>query len=122
MAGVANGNKLCYRFAEYCLYPHSFTLLRNNQTVAVPGRALDTLIALIEGHGSVLTKAELMAKVWGDAEVEENNLTQQIGALRRLFGDEARTQRFIATVPGRGYRFVCPLEAIEDTGPPPPSK
>ena len=60
-------------------------------------------------HGQLVTKDELLQLVWPDTFVEENNLAQNISALRRVLGDGTGGERFIETVPKRGYRFVAPV-------------
>ncbi len=74
-------------------------------------RAFDLLLVLLEHRERVLGKDELMALVWPGMVVEENNLTVQISALRKLFGADA-----IATVAGRGYQFVRPGLEIQELG------
>jgi TolB-like protein len=82
--------------------------------IAVPlgSRAFDLLAALVQRQGKVVTKDALLAEVWPDTVVEENNLQVQISALRRALGEGAESSRYLLTVPGRGYRFVCPIERI----------
>ena len=62
---------------------------------------------MIENHGRVLDKDELMRSVWPDQIVEEANLTVNISALRKALGESPSEHRFIVTVPGRGYKFVA---------------
>lgn len=78
--------------------------------VALHGRAFEVLVYLIEHHPRVVGKDELLAAVWPDRVVEENNLGQAIASLRRLVGTGAGDRRFIRTVPGRGYGFVADVE------------
>jgi len=85
-------------------------LLHDGVTVALTSKSFDTLLFLIRHSGSTVTKSELMNAVWHDSAVEENNLTQQISALRRALGERPRDHRFIVTVPGRGYSFVAEIE------------
>jgi DNA-binding winged helix-turn-helix (wHTH) protein/TolB-like protein len=70
-------------------------------------KAFDLLVYLAANAGRVVDKDELMSAIWPDTVVEENNLTQNISALRRVLGERHRENRFIATVPGRGYKFVA---------------
>src|SRR5258708_17110891 len=63
--------------------------------------------------GAVVHKDELLRAGWVDTVVEENNLNQNISILRRVLGDERGGQRYIATLPGRGYQFVARVR----TGP-----
>ena len=73
-------------------------------------RVFETLRCLVNHRGRVLEKEQLMEAVWPDSIVEENNLAQNISSLRRIFGDTAGSQRYIVTVPGRGYRFVADVK------------
>ena len=74
--------------------------------VSLTPKATDTLLALVERHGRLVTKEELFHIVWPDAFVEENNLAQNISMLRRALGESTGSGHFIETVPKRGYRFV----------------
>jgi TolB-like protein len=81
--------------------------------VAIGGRALDLLRALVERHGEVLSKNKIMAAVWPQTVVEEGNLAFQIAALRRLL-DRGRTEgSCIQTVARRGYRFAAPVRRFD---------
>ncbi len=84
-------------------------LFLGDEPLAVTAKAFDVLMELIKRAGEVVSKQELLDTVWADSIVEENNLTQQISALRKLFNERASDHRFIATVPGRGYCFVAPV-------------
>ena len=72
----------------------------------------------MEHSGTVLDKERLMEAVWPDSIVEENNLTQNISTLRRVFGETPGSHRFIVTVPGRGYRFVADGESLKTAAEP----
>jgi predicted ATPase/DNA-binding winged helix-turn-helix (wHTH) protein len=86
-------------------------LLQGDAPVRIGGRALDILTALIERPGELVSKSELMARVWPGIFVLENNLKVNIGALRRALGDETGAAKYVGTVQGRGYRFIAPVEA-----------
>ena len=73
----------------------------------IGARAFDVLLALVERRERVVSKRELMEFVWPKLVVEENNLLVHMVALRKLLGPHA-----IATIPGRGYRFVMPVDAV----------
>lgn len=77
------------------------------QPAALGTRGFDLLLTLIEHHDRFLSKDELMAMVWPNMVVEENNLTVQISTLRKLLGASA-----ITTIAGRGYRFTAPLAQV----------
>ena len=82
--------------------------IRHHRRAASRAR-LDTLIALVERAGEVVTQRELISRVWPDVTVEEANLRVHIASLRKALGDEREGARYIATVPGRGYCFVAPV-------------
>jgi Tol biopolymer transport system component/DNA-binding winged helix-turn-helix (wHTH) protein len=81
--------------------------------MALPARVFDTLLALVEKEGRVVSKSELMDAVWADAFVEESNLSQNIYTLRRMLGVDEQGRQFIETVPRRGYRFAVPIRSLE---------
>lgn len=94
-------------------------LLRQRQLVAdgVPielgTRALDLLVVLLEADGSLVTKDELMSRVWPGVVVAEENLKVQISALRKALGED---RDFIRTESGRGYRFTAAVRSIGARG------
>lgn len=96
-----------YEFDDFRLDAGERVLLRRGERIALTPRVLDTLLYLVRHHGRVLEKNELMSEIWPDAIVEENNLTQNISTLRRIFGESRGENRYIVTVPGRGYRFAA---------------
>ena len=73
----------------------------------VTPKAIAALLLFIERRGELLTKDELLADLWPGRVVEENNLTQLISVLRHVLGEEPGENRYLATVPGRGYRFIA---------------
>jgi DNA-binding winged helix-turn-helix (wHTH) protein len=83
------------------------TLFGEKGAVPLTPKAFDTLLVLVENSGHVLSKDELMKQVWPDSFVEENNLAQNISMLRKALGEESSGQKYIETVPRRGYRFVA---------------
>ncbi|WP_167458541.1 ATP-binding protein [Mesorhizobium kowhaii] len=89
------------------MLPQQRQLLEGGRRVQLGSRALDILIALLERAGQVVAKDELIAYVWPDTFVEENNLRVHVTALRKALGDDPASPRFIANVPGRGYCFVA---------------
>lgn len=86
-------------------------LRRNGELVPLTSKAFETLVFLIERNGETVSKTDLMNAIWNDVAVEENNLTQQISALRKAFNERPDDHRFIVTVPRQGYCFVAPLES-----------
>lgn len=107
-----------YEFADFSLDVAERRLLRRDGTVVpLTPRVFDTLRFLVEHSGRVLDKEMLMEAVWPDCIVEENNLTQNISTLRRLFGETPGSHRFIVTIPSRGYRFVAGVKACDRQAP-----
>jgi len=102
-----------YLFGDFELdVSHCQLRTRAGTPVALASRAFDTLCCLIEHRGELVTKATLMQAVWPGMVVEENNLSQNVSALRRALGEGKGEQRYIVTVPGRGFRFVCQAVAL----------
>jgi DNA-binding winged helix-turn-helix (wHTH) protein/TolB-like protein len=97
------------RFGPFALDEARRRLTRNGQPVALSGKPFDVLVALVEGRGGVVSRAELLERVWPGVIVEEANLTQAISVLRKALGEESGSSEYITTVPGRGYRFVAPV-------------
>lgn len=108
-----------YEFGDFRLDAGKRLLLRREgEPVSLTPKAFDTLLYLVEHSGAVLDKDELMAAVWPDTVVEENNLSQNVYTLRRALGEGRGEHRYIVTVPGRGYRFVADVKApADEVGP-----
>jgi TolB-like protein/DNA-binding winged helix-turn-helix (wHTH) protein/Flp pilus assembly protein TadD len=85
--------------------------------VALYPKAIDVLVFLVESHGHVATKEELLEHVWPGIFVEESTLTRSISALRKALGDTPEGHAYILTVPKRGYRFVAPVRKESGDGP-----
>ena len=98
-----------YRFGPYRLDTGDRVLTRTGRPVALTRRMYETLVALVERGGRVVEKNELMRLVWADAFVEEGNLTQVVFRLRRALGE-----KYIETVPRRGYRFAATVRVEGD--------
>ena len=103
-----------YQFGEFELFPNQAALWRAGVRVPLMPKPLATLLVLVERAGETVSKDELLAEVWNGAAVEENNLTQSISTLRKVLGEKRGENRFIATEPGNGYRFVASVTRIED--------
>ena len=96
-------------FGPFRLLPAQFLLLEGDQPVPLGRRALRILIVLLERPGQLVTRQELVARVWQNLFVESSNLSVQISALRRALRDGRDVNRFIINIPGRGYCFVAPI-------------
>ncbi|MCY0987198.1 winged helix-turn-helix domain-containing protein, partial [Nannocystis sp. ILAH1] len=108
---VASRASRSFAFGPFLLVPEQQLLLRNQQPVRIGGRALDLLTALVARPGELVSKSELIAQVWPDTVVDESNLKVNMAVLRRTLEDGPSTQ-YIATVVGRGYRFVAPVDRV----------
>jgi TolB-like protein/DNA-binding winged helix-turn-helix (wHTH) protein/Tfp pilus assembly protein PilF len=98
-----------YSFEEFRVDAAKRLLFYGERRIPVAPKVFDTLLVLVENSGRVVEKDELMRLVWPDTVVEENNLNQTISALRKALGEDPTQHRYIVTVPGRGYRFVGPV-------------
>jgi DNA-binding winged helix-turn-helix (wHTH) protein/tetratricopeptide (TPR) repeat protein len=106
-----------YEFGDFRVDAAKRLLLnRHGETLPLMPKAFDTLLYLVEHNGKVIEKAELMSAIWADTIVEENNLTQNISILRRVLGEKRGENRFIATVPGHGYKFVAEVHRVDTAG------
>ena len=101
-----------YLFGPFLLDPQEKVLLRKGQPLALPLKALETLLALVEHRGHVIEKVELLERVWPNTFVEEATLTQNIFTLRKALGDSPNGHEYIETIPRRGYRFVAPVHLV----------
>jgi DNA-binding winged helix-turn-helix (wHTH) protein/Flp pilus assembly protein TadD len=104
-------------FGPYRLDLDRRLLLRKSEPVPLQQKALEILIVLVQNRGEVVSKDDLMKAVWPDAFVEEANLTQNVFVLRKTLGEGPKENRYIATVPGRGYRFVADVEDVSEHEP-----
>ncbi len=111
----ASGNA---EFGRFTLLPQRRELLADGVPIELGGRAFDVLIALIEARGRVLSKDELLQRVWPGRIVEENNLQAQIAALRKALGAD---RDLVRTVAGRGYQFTGEVRAATASVPVAPS-
>jgi class 3 adenylate cyclase/predicted ATPase len=105
-----------YGLGPFRLDTHSGVLLRGTEPVALGRRAVALLRAMVERPGALVSKDALIEAAWPGQAVEDSNLTVQIAALRRALGETPGGDRWIETMPRRGYRFIGPLVASEENG------
>lgn len=96
-----------YVFGPFILDPAERLLTRDGEPVSLRAKAFDTLCALVENPGHLMTKDELIQRVWPGTFVEDNSLSQSVLLIRKALGGESEGARYIETVPGRGYRFIA---------------
>lgn len=103
-----------YRFGDFRLVPDRQLLLRGAEQVRLGTRALDLLLILVEHAGEVVSKEKLIRFAWPDTFVDDSNLKVNISALRGVLGCDQATTAYIATIPGRGYRFIARVRKEAD--------
>lgn len=105
-----------YEFGPFRLDVVEQMLTREGAHVSLTQKAFQTLLTLVENCGHVVSKDDLMKRVWPDACVEEGNLTQNIFTLRKLLGGKSDGLTYIETVPRRGYRFLARVKEVRGGG------
>jgi TolB-like protein/DNA-binding winged helix-turn-helix (wHTH) protein/Tfp pilus assembly protein PilF len=107
---------IVYEFGDFRLDVSRRLLLAKgvSEPRAITPKAFETILCFVEHPGELLDKDRLMAELWPGLVVEENSLTQVISMLRRILGEARGENRYIATVPGRGYRFVAHVTRLPD--------
>ena len=111
-------DELVFSFGPFRLLPSRQLLLLENRPVKLGGRAFELLRLLVQRGGELVSKDELMAAAWPGIFVHESNLKVHMSNLRQLLGDTKLNPSYVATVVGRGYRFIAPVQtgigAFED--------
>ncbi|MGU3308952.1 ATP-binding protein [Pseudomonas sp. M5A4_2d] len=97
------------QFGPYRVHPHQRLVLEAGRPLRLGRRAVEILLILLEHAGNVVSKQELITRVWPKSVVEDTNLRVHMAALRKALGDGQAGQRYIVTVAQRGYSFVAPL-------------
>src|SRR6266480_4640302 len=99
-----------FAFGPFQLLAARRELLAHGVPVTLGQRAFEILLMLVNSHGQLVTKDELMAEVWPGVVVEENNIQVHISAVRKVLATAGDGERYLLTVAGRGYRFVAPVK------------
>ena len=102
-----------YNFGRFKLNPSERTLFDGAKNVPLAPKVFDTLLLLVDNQGKILAKERMLKEIWEDSFVEENNLAQNISLIRKLLG-ESEKFKFIETVPKFGYRFVAPVDVVNE--------
>jgi TolB-like protein/DNA-binding winged helix-turn-helix (wHTH) protein/Tfp pilus assembly protein PilF len=110
---MSSPHRHLYEFGPFILDPEQRRLSRDEGLISVPPKGMDILIFLVQHRGEVVTKDNLIQNVWPNTFVEEANLSQNVFLLRKALGEKAQENRYIATVPGRGYRFVASVQEMD---------
>lgn len=105
------------QFGPYRIYPEQRLVLDADQPLRLGSRALDILLVLLEQPGEVISRQQLMSRVWPTSVVEDSNLRVHMAALRKALGDGQSGQRYIVTVAQRGYSLVAPVLRVQQDVP-----
>jgi len=103
-----------YEFGPFRINVTERLLQRGDELVPLSPKVFDTLLILVENHGHVVAKGELMQLLWPDTFVEESSLTQNISLLRRALTGIESDRQYIETIPKRGYRFIADVRHINE--------
>ena len=103
-----------FRFGDVEVREREFRLIKAGEVIPVEPKAFRVLLFLLHNPQKLITKEELLDEVWGETAVSENSLARSVALLRRLLDDDTHQPRYIETVATVGYRFVCPIETVED--------
>ena len=101
-----------YEFGPFRVDVREGLLRRGGEPVSLTPKAFETLVVLLENRGRLVSKDALLKRVWPDTFVEDSNLTFNISTLRKALGQGSQSERYIETVPRRGYRFVAADQKI----------
>jgi DNA-binding winged helix-turn-helix (wHTH) protein len=101
-----------YKFGDFRVDPRKRLLLRGREVVPLTAKVFDLLLILVESKGQLITKDDLMQKLWPDTIVEESNLTQNMSVLRRALGERINERNYVMTVTGKGYCFLATVKEI----------
>lgn len=115
-------NNEIYEFGPFRLEARERLLLRDGQPVQISGKAFDLLLALLRSAGRLKTREELFEALWPNTVVEDTNLAWNMNGLRKALDDTGPSHRYVETVRGHGYRFIAPVNIIEETSPDKPGE
>jgi DNA-binding winged helix-turn-helix (wHTH) protein/TolB-like protein/Tfp pilus assembly protein PilF len=118
-----NSHRMRHAFGDFVLDRREHTLRRraDGSPVVLTPKLHDALVLFVDHAGELVDKDRLIAALWPDLVVEENNLSQVISGLRRALGDDSQVSRYIQTVPRRGFRFIAAVTVVDDGSSPAPT-
>jgi DNA-binding winged helix-turn-helix (wHTH) protein len=108
--------RLLYFFGDYCLDPAAAELRRGDARLALSPKNFQLLLELLTHDGTLLTKQELLKRLWPDSHVTEASLSRAVATVRAVLGDDPAMPLYIATVPWRGYRFIAEVRRVRRHG------
>lgn len=112
MRSLAHLPSDAFEFGEFRVEPRGFLLLHRGQPLRIEPKAIEVLGVLLDQHGELVRRDELLDAIWGRAEVGYSTLTRLVADLRRLFDDDAAAPRFIQTTHRLGYRWIAPTRRV----------
>ena len=101
-----------YSFGPFLLDPARRLLWRDGRLVTLTSRTFDILLLLLEHHGEIVEKDQLLSAIWGETIVEEATVVRHVSSLRKALHLVANQHDVLVTIPGRGYRFVADVKAL----------
>ncbi len=104
-----------FRFADFTLEASEHRLRRGDQEIYLRPKTFETLVYLVQRHGHLVEKDELMDRIWADSIVTETAMTHCIEEIRKALGDDAHHPRYLKTIPRVGYKFIAPVIKINGT-------
>jgi DNA-binding winged helix-turn-helix (wHTH) protein/TolB-like protein/Tfp pilus assembly protein PilF len=110
--------KRIYRFADFTLDASEHRLMRGSEEIYLPPKTFETLLFLVDRHGHLVKKNELLDTLWADAFVTENALTRCIKEVREALSDDAHQPSYIRTIPRVGYKFIADVEEVQQSSQP----
>jgi DNA-binding winged helix-turn-helix (wHTH) protein len=113
-----DADRQVYCFGSFSLLPKQRILFNAGKGLRIGGRALDILVCLVQRHGAIVTKAELIEFAWPNVFVDEHNLRVHIATLQKTLGRDPDGRRYIINVVGRGYAFVGRTRDLIDIATP----
>src|SRR5262245_57534897 len=112
--GMAAGREtMRYAFDDYTFDPEHYELRQAGRLVRLEPRVFNLLAYLVQHSGRTVTKEELLEQLWPNQFVTDDSLTTAVAQVRRALHDTGQAQRYIQTVRRRGYRFIAPVEVLE---------
>jgi DNA-binding winged helix-turn-helix (wHTH) protein/Tfp pilus assembly protein PilF/TolB-like protein len=103
-----------YEFGPFRLVPERRLLTYERRPADMSPKAFELLVILVEGAGHVISKNDLMKRLWPDTFVEENNLAQAVSNLRQALADDSDSPQYVKTIPRRGYIFIHPVHEVSE--------
>jgi DNA-binding winged helix-turn-helix (wHTH) protein/pimeloyl-ACP methyl ester carboxylesterase/class 3 adenylate cyclase len=125
---MEHAGKLVYAFGPFRVDPAERLLLRDNEVIPLRPKAFDALLVLCQNSQHLVSKDQLMARLWPGTFVDENNLSQNMSFVRKALGSKPDGSAYVETVAGHGYRFASAVSirsngamAAEPSGQAPPA-